>query len=336
MQMVGGGKMHVYPTKDEGAHAHGSEANWQESVVLVWWDLRQSIGGYLRLGHEPNHNGGEAVIWSNVVTPDHIFHRACEVPLRPEDLIDNGFSADGGALRFHHDGDCVWTIKEDGVEGILRLEDFHPAVDGYLKDGQSQVGSIGAHHVEVACRVRGRVTVKGQSYEIDGLGIRDHGWGVRDWDSVRVHRWTVGVFDRDHSFCALSVATHNERLVKFGWVVRGDKIIYADLVDTLVYVGPDGCTNRGGRVLMVLSTGERFEAHFEPLTPGLLSNHHTLACMDTLCRVRWGEKIGIGDFESTHNAHSGAKRLSVLDGGIVADGWYDNPMKPAHASRPVG
>ena len=69
MQMVGGGKMHVYPPEDEGAHPHGTEPNWQESVVLVWWDLKQSIGGYLRIGHEPNHNGGEAVIWTNFITP---------------------------------------------------------------------------------------------------------------------------------------------------------------------------------------------------------------------------------------------------------------------------
>ena len=69
MQMVGGGKMHVYPPEDEGAHAHGTAPNWQQSVVLVWWDLKQSIGGYLRIGHEPNHNGGEAVIWTNFITP---------------------------------------------------------------------------------------------------------------------------------------------------------------------------------------------------------------------------------------------------------------------------
>jgi hypothetical protein len=327
MQMVGGGKMHVYPPEDEGPHKHGVEPNWQESVVLVWWDLKQSVGGYLRIGHEPNHNGGEAVIWTNFITPEHVFHRACEVPLKPEDLIEHGFSADQGALRFHFDGRCHWTVREDGIDAALDLEDFHPAVDGYLKDGTSQVGGVGAHHVEVACRVTGTVNIKGQRFDVDGLGIRDRGWGVRDWASVRVHRWTVGVFDRDNSFCALTVLTSNDKLVKFGWVIRGDKVIYADKVDTVAYVAADGCTNRGGRTLMVLSTGERFEVHLEPLAPGLLSNHHTLACSDTLCRVRWGDKIGIGDFESTHNGHDGVRRLAVLDGGIVADGWHPNSLR---------
>jgi hypothetical protein len=256
-----------------------------------------------------------------------VFHRACEVPLRAEDLIDHGFSADHGALRFHFDGRCHWTVKEDGIDAALTLEDFHPAVDGYLKDGTSQVGGVGAHHVEVACRVTGTVDIKGQRFEVDGLGIRDRGWGVRDWASVRVHRWTVGVFDRDNSFCALTVLTSNDKLVKFGWVIRGDKVIYADKVDTVVHLAADGCTNRGGSTLMVLSTGERFEVHLEPLAPGLLSNHHTLACSDTLCRVRWGEKIGIGDFESTHNAHDGVRRLAVLDGGIVTDGWHRNTLR---------
>jgi len=44
---------------------HGPEANirqkpgpsphWQDSVVLAWWEPSLSIGGFHRLGYQPNH-----------------------------------------------------------------------------------------------------------------------------------------------------------------------------------------------------------------------------------------------------------------------------------------
>jgi len=324
MDTADGRRMHVYPPEDENPHSPGMERNWQESFVLVWWDAGQSIGGFFRLGHEPNHNGGQAVIWSNVFTPHHVFHRACVQALQPHDRLKNGFSSDNGALQYRYDGQCAWSVKEPGLEASLRLEDFHPAIDGYRKGGQTQAREVGAQHVEVACRVTGQVIVKGRLYEVDGLGLRDLGWGVRDRHGILSHRWLAGVFDRDNSFCALTIHTASDAIIKFGWVVRGDKVIYAEKVDVVAYIECDGCTNRGGKVLMVLSTGERFEAIFDPVAPAVLSNNEDLACIDTLCRVTWGDRMGIGDFETKNNLQAGSRRPRVLDRGIAADGWHSN------------
>jgi hypothetical protein len=325
MDTVDGLKMHVYPPRDERPHESGAELNWQESFVLVWWDMAQSIGGFFRLGHEPNQDGGRAVIWSNVFTPEHVFHRACTRPIKPGDKTENGLSSDNGALSYHYDDQCVWILDEPELEVSLRLEDFHPAIDGYRKGGKTQALEVGAQHVEVACRVTGRMKVKGSTYDVDGLGMRDHGWGVRDRSGIRAHRWTVGVFDRDNSFCALTVHTARDAIIKLGWVVRGDKVIFADKVDVVARMECDGCTNRGGQLSMSLTTGERFDVSFDPIAPGVLSNHGDLACMDTLCRVIWSGKTGIGDFETQNNLQAGSRQPQVLDRGIVVDGWHRHP-----------
>jgi hypothetical protein len=322
MEIIGGGKMHVYPPADETPHQPGAQENWQESVVLTFWDLKNSVGGYFRIGHEHNFNGGQISLWSNVMTPEGVFHRADDVPLRAEDKSKNGFSADNGALRFEYDGQITWTVKEKDLTATLKVEDFHPAIDGYQRGGKSQLGDYAPQHVEVACRVTGTITSKGKTYQVDGLGMRDHGWGVRTWDALLSHRWTVGTFDKDNSFCTVCFHAANDSMAKFGWVVRGDKIIYADKVDVVSYIECDGTSNRGGVTRMTLSTGEMFEAHFEPVTTSLMSWIHGTACMDTLCKVRWGDRIGAGQFESTANMQHGTRHPTVFDGGVGPSGWY--------------
>ena len=220
--------------------------------------------------------------------PRVFFNRASVSPLVSGDRIKNGFSAGNGALQFHYDGQCVWTIREPDLEAALRLEDFHPAIDGYLKDGASQLADLASNHVEVACRVTGELTIKGKRYEIEALGMRDHGWGERDWDTVWAHRWTVGVFDRENSFCAMSVHTSSDVIVKFGWVVRGKEVIYADETEIITYVANDGATNLGGRMLMTLSTGEKIRRTSGSRGAGC--NGFSLSCC--LCRYAVPDYLG--------------------------------------------
>jgi hypothetical protein len=323
MDIIGGGKMHVYPASDESPHAPGStDPNWQESFVLHFWDMKNSVGGYFRIGHEPNFNGGTFALWSNIVTPDGIFHRSEDVAITPGDVTKNGFSAAHGALRYaYENGKIKWKIEEPGVTGNFEIEDFHPAIDGYKRGGE--VSDYAPQHVEVACRVTGTVTAQGNTYQVDGLGMRDHGWGIRTWDALLSHRWTIGIFDKDNSFCAVTMHLKSDVIAKFGWVVRGDKVIYADKVEVVTYTECDGLSNRGGFTRMTLTTGEIFEAQFEAVTPCVNSWIHGTACIDNWCKVTWGDKIGVGDFESTANIMRGTHRPRVFDGATIdADGWY--------------
>ena len=322
MDIIGGGKMHVYPASDENPHEPGTDVNWQESFVLHFWDLKSSVGGYFRIGHEPNYNGGTFALWSNIVTPDGIFHRAEDVKIQAGEVEKNGLSAGKGAVRYvYHNNKIKWSVNEPGVTAEFEIEDFHPAVDGYKRGGE--VSDYAPQHVEVACRVTGTVTTQGNTYKVDGLGMRDHGWGIRTWNLMATHRWTVGIFDKDNSFCAVTMLTTTDVQAKFGWVVRGDKVIYADKVEVVTYAECDGLSNRGGYTRMTLTTGEIFEAHFEAVTPCVNSWIHGTACIDNWCKVTWGDKVGVGDFESSANIMRGTHRPRVFDGDTIdADGWY--------------
>ena len=322
MEIIGGGKMHVYPVADEYPHPPGSDTDWQEGYFLHFWDLQRSVGAFFRIGHEPNYKGGTLALWSWIVTPEGVFRHVDDLALQPGDVFKNGFSGGNGALRYEFDGKRIrWTVREPGVSADLIVEDFHPAVDGYLREGS--VSEFSAQHVEVAVRVSGTMTTQGNTYAVDGMGTRDHGWGVRKWDYMLSHRWTVASFDRDNSFCALAMHTSADTFAKFGWVIRGDKVIYADKVDILAYIECDATSNRGGVTRMTLTTGEIFEAHFELIAPCMSSTIHGLVCIDTFARVRWGDRIGEGCFETSANIRRGTHLPAAYDAGTIStNGWH--------------
>ena len=322
MHIVGGGKMYIYPASDENPHPPGLEQNWQESFLVHFWDPHLSVGVYVRIGHEPNFNGGVLRLFSNVITPNGIFHRVEEVPLRAGDVSANGISADGGALNYAFDGTRIrWHVAEPGVTADLEIEDFHAAIDGYPKSGK--LSEYVAQHVEVACRVTGTVTTQGKAYQVDGMGMRDHGWGIRQWDRMVSHRWTVATFDRDNSFCAITFHTTDDVIAKFGWVIRGDQVIHATHVDIVAFVEADGISNRGGITRMVMPSGEVFEARFEAVTPCVTCEIHGSVSVDNFCRVTWGDRVGVGDFELSANALRGSHIPRAYEAGTIdANGWH--------------
>jgi hypothetical protein len=322
MDIVGGGKLYVYPDSDEMPHEPGTDENWQESFVVIWMDMEQRVGGLFRLGHEPNYKGGQAQFMINIFSPAGVFHRTCTAPLRPQDRLKNGFVNGEDTLRYEYDKKIHWTLNDDSVSAKLEVDAFVPAIDAHRREGGDNALSYTGNHVDAACGVSGTVTVKGTTYQVKGMGVRDHGWGNRDWNSLLSHRWNLGTFDKDNSFVAQTFLTTQNKLARFGWVIRDGQVIMADHVDVDAIIGLDGASNRGGHTRMTLTTGEVLEATFEPVYPCIASQIRQTNCIDSICRVTWGDRVGFGVFETTCNQQGGSARPTVFDGAIAADGWH--------------
>ena len=324
MDIEGGGRLVVFGPEDELPHTAGTQENWQESFVIIWYDLKQHIGGFFRLGHEPNYNGGRTQTMANVFSPEGAYHYSTDHPLLPKHRLKNGFSNGEETLRYEYiDGRIHWALKDTDVEMNLVVDCYVPAVDAHRREGQQNAASYTGAHVDAACGVSGTLTVKGRSWSIDNaLAVRDHGWGTRDWNSLLSHRWTLGTFGRDDSFVAMSFLTTGNQIARFGWVIRGNKVIFAEKVEIRAIIAHDGATNLGGTTRMLLTTGEVLEASFEPAYPCIASWVHQTICFDSMCRVKWGDRIGFGVFENTNNIQAGTLRPPVYDGAIAADGWH--------------
>lgn len=324
MEIEGGGKLAVFSDQDELPHKPGQQKNWQESFVIIFYDEKQSVGGFFRLGHEPNYNGGQSQIFSNIFSPNGTYHRTGHIPIKKKHRLKNGFVSGDNTLRYEVvDGVIQWQLKDKDVAMDITVDTFVPPYDVHRREGQDNATDYTGAHVDAACSVTGTVTVKGKKYKLkDALAFRDHGWGERSWTTLYAHRWTVGVFDRKTSFFALTFLNSDYELVKFGYVINNNKITFAKDVEVRAIIGEDGATNFGGTTKMTLTTGEVIEVKFEPYYPSIASWVHVTICYDTMSKVTWGKKTGFGIFESTCNNQGGTRRPEKYVGSTGPDGWY--------------
>jgi hypothetical protein len=299
------------------------EENWQESFVLMWHDSERGVGGAFRLGHEPNLDGGMTQFIVAIAAPEGIFHRCRALPLRPADRLQNGFANGDDSLRYVFDGEHIrWTLRDDDVQADLCVECYVPAIDVHRGPDNANAEAILSAHVDAACAVTGTMIIKGKTYRIDALGVRDHAWGTRDLASLLSHRWAIATFGRKHSFVAMTFLSTANKLVKFGWVIREESVLLASSVNVQSIIGEDGATNFGGTVRMTLTTDEFFEAKFDPLYPAIANTIQNSLYYDTLSRVTWGDHIGFGVFETSGNIQGGTLKPQVFDGSVGAEGWH--------------
>lgn len=308
---------------DEGPHPASSHEWWQESVTLIWWDLDQYVGGFHRIGHEPNFKGGPHVALANsLFTRDHVYKRSEFVPMHANDRLANGFGGGNGHCRFEFvDGKAKWMLLDKEVSMELVATDHHTPIDIWPKSGE--LGKdIAPEHMEVASAVTGKVTVAGKIYMVNGAAFRDHGWGIRHWDKIMVYRWVVGVFDASLSVFAMTFLSPDGTLSKFGLVNKNNKLIRADKVDIVTYIEADGFTHRGGHVSLVLTTGEVLELECEVLQKGTVNSHHGNTWLDTFCKVTCGDKVGVCDFEIANRPFQGTHAPVYLEKAVTENGLH--------------
>ncbi|KAJ3546363.1 hypothetical protein NM208_g2043 [Fusarium decemcellulare] len=291
-----------------------ADENYQDSVVLVWWDAANQIGGFHRLGHEVSKEKGNfATLWTNIVTPTGIFKRTQSIPLREQDnLPGGGFGCgDDTCTVEYKDGQHIWTINEPDQGLTARL--VH-------KD-------TGPHDTDIPGVLTGTLTHAGKTYQIrNGLSIRDHGWGVRIWGAALLsHRWIVGTAGSDFSIIIVAWHSADDQYAKFGWVVRNKVVTAAKAIDIATYVEDDSPTNRGGKTEVELVTGEKYVINWEPVAKAFLAHHRGVSNLDRLCSFKavgdGKEFNGFGDYENTANISAGTRKPSLMISSVNQDGF---------------
>jgi hypothetical protein len=182
---------------DERPHPPATETLWNESWYFDFCAADGSVGGYVRLGLYPNL--GVTWYWACLVGPGR----------RPVMVVDHAAPPPSprGSLELRTDG--LWAdhhAEEPLHRFSLGLEAFGVALDdpaeayrpGGMRGERTPLGfdlewetdgevfryPPDLDRYEVPCRVHGQVQVGSDTLTIDGLGQRDHSWGVRDWWSI--------------------------------------------------------------------------------------------------------------------------------------------------------
>jgi hypothetical protein len=202
--------------EDDFMHPREEATNFNESAYYNFHDRSCGLGGWMRLGNRPNE--GYAEMTTCLYLPDG---RVAFWFARPR--ITTNDAHDAGGLRFEvvrpfeehrvtYDGPAVVlddpAAMEDPKRAFTesprvpcRVDQVHRALaepwggEPEPESGESRVDvdperGFARGHFEQHMAVTGTVTVGDEIYALDdGLGLRDHSWGPRYWQSIWWYRW---------------------------------------------------------------------------------------------------------------------------------------------------
>jgi len=227
--------MAVKPS-DEYMHPNTGEANFNESMYFNFYDRTARFGGFVRVGNRANEGYAEVTV--TVYQPDGtaLFNYQ-----RPS-IADNAAFAAGGMrfdvlepfehLRVRYDGTAVFLARPLDLEHPKRAFTSNPHVPVQLAldyTGLSPMyGGEAEHempemvfakgHYEQHVKASGHVTIDGRRVELNGLGLRDHSWGPRSWQSPQYYRWLTCEFDEGFGFMGSLIVLQNGVELRSGFV----------------------------------------------------------------------------------------------------------------------
>ncbi|KAH7086120.1 kinase-like domain-containing protein [Paraphoma chrysanthemicola] len=327
-----GQKLTVYGDHANRRQKPGPQDIWQESIVLVWWDDASRVGGFHRLGHEPNRKDGpKATLWNHLITPAGFYKRQRFQDLRSEDTppdLSFGCGDDTCTHKFV-DGEHIWDISDGDVSAHLSFTDTGPNV-ACFPTSKTFTEGFASLHFDIPGQVRGWVNVKGRKFPVEaGFGIRDHAWGPRDWNqTLQGHRWVVGSAGKELGFVGVGFQKPDCSVAQFGWVVRDGVVTMAKELDIVAYMEADSQVNRGGAVKYRLTTGEELHFTHTPVgVPAAVSHHHGLNCVDRICKFECSNGLqGFSCFETSCNVRRESARPATFTDGIADDGLHSFKM----------
>ena len=256
MKLPEGFKLRLDP-EDDFTHPVEEAKNYNESVYINLFDFSKVMGGWFRIGNRPNE--GYAEMTCCIYLPDG---SAAFMYKRPE--ISNNDAFDAGGLKIDiiepfkkihltYNGsllhlknpsemsDTGVAFKNNPIKKCqVDLNYFMTAPtwggemvheDGTPLDLDSEKSFARAHYEQ---HVGGSGTFKigDEEFKVEGLGLRDHSWGPRYWQSIFMYRWLPMSFEKDFAAMISVIETGQGQFSRSGVIQKGDA--YHAIEDTTI------------------------------------------------------------------------------------------------------
>lgn len=232
--------------EDEYTHPIEDASNFNESMYFNVFDRARRIGGWFRLANRPNEGRGEMSCC--IYLPDGRIGFMFGRPARRDNeaLAGAGMSFEViepfKHLKVRYDGKlCVMDHPKDmadpknafsrnpQLDAVLDLDyrGISPMFGGEAVNADGSKLALDAEksfargHTEQHVAAKGRITVGAETFEIDGLGLRDHSWGPRYWQAIHWYRWLPMNFSEDFAMM-ISVTTGADGGQRQGGMVLRD------------------------------------------------------------------------------------------------------------------
>jgi hypothetical protein len=306
-----------FTERDERFHAPGPEEQWSDSLYFGGGDGR-GTAFYTRIGRRPNEGRMEGAL--GLWLADGRF------------VLAFGRGPDGdepacGPVAY----ECVlpfelWRVRVQGAgRAFARAEDVALRRDAYEEvelDGELRflawtdpiafasglTDAVATHHYEQPGSVAGVLEVAGQRVALAGAGMRDHSWGVRDWQGVPYWRWFGMVVDPDTFLLVNNVGTPDGGETAGGCLMRDGTAAPIVACDTESELDPElGCRRRfTARARDELGRDAVLEGEAVSVAPLRQRRDGRLTLVNEgLTRLRWDGREGYGITEYLVQAQRG-------------------------------
>jgi hypothetical protein len=238
----------------EGWQEPGAEEQWSDSFYFGGGD-GEGLAFYSRVGRRPNEGVTEGAV--GIWLPGQGF-------LLSFARIGVAGEIEAGPVRF----ECalplrMWEIRFDGpgrlferAEHVATKRDRYETVEvraelaftGWhepLSFVSGLTHGVAASHYEQPGSLSGLIEVAGHRRPLVGRGMRDHSWGVRDWQGVPYWRWFGMIADPDNFLVLNNVGTPDGGEVAGGFMMRGGELAPIEACETESQLDPElGCQRR--------------------------------------------------------------------------------------------
>ena len=189
--------------EDDYMHPVSADPSHNESMFFNFWDTRERVGGFVRIGNRPNEGhaevtlclflpGGEVLMqWRRPAIDSNDAFNAAGMTMRvlePGRRLQVGFA--GEAVRIANPdemrdpGKALRGNPKCQVQLDLEITGSGPMIGDREGSPGSVIFLAGGGHYQQPIRARGRLAVDAEQWPIDGFGVRDHSWGPRIWHSI--------------------------------------------------------------------------------------------------------------------------------------------------------
>jgi hypothetical protein len=215
----------------EGWQRPGPEEQWSDSFYFGGGDGR-GLAFYSRIGRRPNEGIVEGAL--GVWLPEQGFLLSfarersdepsiacgaalfeCLEPLRSWELLFEGHG------RLFERAEHIATRREDYREVHVTGSLLFTAWGSPLSFRSGLSTPVASSHYEQPGSLSGAIAVEGLRRPVEGKGIRDHSWGVRDWQQVPYWRWFGFIADPENFLMLNNVGLTDGGETAGGFLMRG-------------------------------------------------------------------------------------------------------------------
>ncbi|MGH6650025.1 hypothetical protein CVO77_08565 [Sphingopyxis lindanitolerans] len=308
-------------------HQFSDEPSWQESDCYWFYDVKLGVGGFHRIGQKPNKGTGQLMLFVFKTGGERFVLNSAprnEVQLGADARQSRKQVVGSHTAEALGDGRMRYTWDEpESSADIEFYESFYTPRNWpsgkNTEHFEEATNSDG--HLECGGRIRGKVRIGDNEYEIDALAHRDRSWGKRSDSAPMMHRYRMytGTCGSELSFAGFFLDFNETTPMTMGFVDRNGKQEAITNLRVAVTFDYDGLTPLGSIGIMTLESGEQLRIESK-VVQGFLTPLPAMGTFsqDNISTFEYGGKTGFVDLEMCTNPGRGSYIPNQADVSFLA------------------